>query len=129
MKTRKYNLFLLGICAFAFQSTAQTKKIASASASHSLGDSNPFSNETVSDNLGVIMDYQRFNNEKFNTYVTEIPEHYNPDNSKEQRDIMRKLNLYGLNTCNEETDMLATRLQATGFDNKNYLNIYLIKKL
>ena len=70
-----------------------------------------------------------FNREKFNTYVTEIPEHYNPDNSKEQRDLMRKLNLFGLNTCNDETDALAKKLQATGFENKNYLNIYLTKKI
>lgn len=63
MKTRKYILILLGICAFAFQSSAQTKKIASASASHALSD--PFRNETISDNLGAIMDYERFNNEEF----------------------------------------------------------------
>lgn len=71
-----------------------------------------------------------FNKLKFNTYVTEIPEHYNPDNNKVQRDLIRKLNHLGVSgNITKETDTLAKELQATGYTKKRFLNMYLIKKL
>ncbi|WZE63562.1 replication initiation protein [Maribacter phage Panino] len=71
-----------------------------------------------------------FNNEKFNTYVQEVPEDFNPDNSREQRDIIRKLSNYGMRgVCNEETDALAKQLMQTGYEKKEFLNIYLIEKI
>lgn len=71
-----------------------------------------------------------FNREKFNTYVAEVPEDFNPDNTKEQRSILRKLSNYGIRgTVNGETDRLAKELIATGYTNKNLLNTYLIQKL
>lgn len=71
-----------------------------------------------------------FNREKFNTYVLEVPEDFNPDNSQEQRTIIRELSNYGMRgVCNEETDALAKELMATGYDKKTFLNTYLIEKI
>lgn len=71
-----------------------------------------------------------FNKEKFNNYVLEVPEDFNPDNSKEQRSIIRKLGNYGMRgECNNETDALAKQLMKTGYDKKEFLNIYLTKKI
>ena len=71
-----------------------------------------------------------FNREKFNTYVQEVPEDWNPDNSKEQRAIIRELSNFGMRgVCNEETDALAKKLMATGYTKKKLLNTYLIEKI
>lgn len=71
-----------------------------------------------------------FNREKFNTYVAEVPEDWNPDNSQEQRTIIRELSNFGMRgVCNEETDTLAKKLMATGYDKKAFLNTYLIEKI
>lgn len=70
-----------------------------------------------------------FNRQKFNSYVIEVPEDYNPDNTREQREIIRQLSHFGMRgIVNEETDTLAKKLQATGYSNKKLLNTYLIKK-
>lgn len=71
-----------------------------------------------------------FNKEKFNSYVAEIPEDYNPDNSKEQRELIRQLNNLGATgQCNAETDKLAKELMKTGYTKKQFLNMYLINKI
>jgi len=71
-----------------------------------------------------------FNREKFNNYADEVPEDFNPDNSKEQRAIIRKLSSFGMRAiCNEETDMLANELMETGYSKKEFLNLYLMEKL
>lgn len=71
-----------------------------------------------------------FNREKFNTYVLEIPEDWNPDNSREQREILRELSNYGMRGIrNEETDKLAKKLMQTGYKKKEVLNLYLTKKI
>ena len=71
-----------------------------------------------------------FNKEKFHSYVEELPEVWNPDNSKEQRDLLRQLSNYGVRgTCNAETDTLAKKLMALGYKKKQVLNQYLIDKI
>lgn len=71
-----------------------------------------------------------FNKEKFNTYVLEVPEDFNPDNTKAQRTIIRELSNYGMRgLCNETTDKLAKELMKTGYNKKEFLNTYLIEKI
>jgi uncharacterized phage protein (TIGR02220 family) len=71
-----------------------------------------------------------FNKEKFNTYVLEVPEDFNPDNSQAQRVIIRELSNFGMRgVCNEETDKLAKQLMETGYAKKEFLNTYLIEKI
>lgn len=69
-----------------------------------------------------------FNKSKFTSYIFELPETLNPENTKEQRDLIRKLNNFGT-VCNEETDKVAKELMAIGYTNKRYLNLYLIEKI
>ncbi len=71
-----------------------------------------------------------FNKEKFNTYVLEVPEDFNPDNSQAQRTIIRELTNYGIRgVCNKDTDKLAKKLMETGYNKKTFLNTYLIEKI
>jgi len=68
-----------------------------------------------------------FNKEKFQTYVTQLPEELNPVNTKEQRELIRKLNIFGVRGIkNEETDQLARELRDTGFEREDYLKRFLI---
>lgn len=67
-----------------------------------------------------------FNRTKFNSYVFELPENYNPDNSKEQRLIIKELNSFGMRGIkNEETDRLAKELIRAGYQKKDFLNMFL----
>lgn len=71
-----------------------------------------------------------FGRQNFNNYVLEIPEDFNPDNSQEQRTILRELSNYGMRgICNEETDKLAKQLIKAGYKKKEVLNLYLTKKI
>ena len=71
-----------------------------------------------------------FNKEKFNNYVLEIPEDYNPDNTKKQRLLLKKLSNFGVRgVCNKQTDEIAKELIATGYSNNELLNTYLINKI
>lgn len=71
----------------------------------------------------------------FVRYLSEVQEKL-PDwsakfmSTKDQRAIMKKLNGFGIrNICNEETDALAKELMGLGYDNKEFLNLYLIEKI
>lgn len=51
-------------------------------------------------------------------------------NTSKQRELIRELNSYGVKAIvNEETDRLAKELMSTGYDNKPFLNMYLIQKI
>lgn len=59
----------------------------------------------------------------FARYVAEVPEEYKPENTKEQRRLLRELNYYIVtgerdDTCRE----LVEQLKATGYDKPNILN-------
>lgn len=58
----------------------------------------------------------------FERYLAEVPEEGNPQNTKEQRDILKKLNYYIVTgERNEETNRLVEQLKATGYDKQNIL--------
>jgi uncharacterized phage protein (TIGR02220 family) len=71
-----------------------------------------------------------FNRTKFTSYVFEIPENYNPDNSKEQRGIITELNKFGMRGVkNDETDRLAKELIKAGYQKKDFLNMFLKQRI
>ena len=71
-----------------------------------------------------------FNRTKFTSYVFEIPENYNPDNSKEQRGIITELNKFGMRGVkNDETDRLAKELIKAGYQKKDFLNMFLKERI
>lgn len=58
----------------------------------------------------------------FERYVAEIPEQINPQNSKKQREILRKLNRFIITgERNEETKQLVEELKSTGYNKQNIL--------
>ena len=71
-----------------------------------------------------------FNRTKFTSYVFELPENYNPDNSKEQREIIKKLNSFGMRGIkNDESDRLAKELIKAGYEKKDFLNMFLKQRI
>lgn len=68
-----------------------------------------------------------FNREKFHSYIAELPEEINPENTKMQREIIRKLNSLALKGgATEETDRLAHELIDLGYNNEKYLSDFLL---
>lgn len=66
----------------------------------------------------------------FKKYVDALPEDFNPQNSKEQRELIKSLNKFGVRGIQDfTTDKLAKRLMDTGYDNRQFLNMYLNKKI
>jgi uncharacterized phage protein (TIGR02220 family) len=71
-----------------------------------------------------------FNRSKFTNYVFELPENYNPDNSKAQRAIITELNKFGMRGIkNDETDSLAKELIKAGYEKKDFLNMFLKQRI
>ena len=71
-----------------------------------------------------------FNRTKFTSYVFELPENYNPDNSLAQRTIIKELNKYGMRGIkNDETDRLAKGLIVIGYEKKDFLNMFLKQRI
>jgi uncharacterized phage protein (TIGR02220 family) len=74
-----------------------------------------------------------FVRKNFNNYLAEyghkIPK-MKAVTSDRQREIIKELNSYGVRAeINEETDRLAKELMSTGYQNKTFLNMYLIQKI
>jgi hypothetical protein len=62
--------------------------------------------------------------------VFELPENYNPDNSKAQRAIITELNKFGMRGIkNDETDSLAKELIKAGYEKKDFLNMFLKQRI
>ena len=71
--------------------------------------------------------------QNFARYLSEV-QVKKPDwkivSTDKQKRIIKELNSYGIKgQCNDETDALARELMATGYDRKNFLNLYLINKI
>ena len=74
-----------------------------------------------------------FTKGNFDKYLAENVHRIGTDyrvNDGRQREIIKELNSYGARgMANEETDKLATELLASGYNNKIFLNQYLIEKI
>lgn len=82
------------------------------------------------DTLKFVRASTLFRPKNFPIYLAEVPENWNPENTKEQRDIINKLNTYGIRGIkNNETDKLAKQLIDTGYNRKDFLNLYLKEKI
>lgn len=49
--------------------------------------------------------------------------------TREQKAIIKELNSYGIRGATDETDALAKELMATGYNRKDFLNLYLKEKI
>lgn len=69
----------------------------------------------------------------FKRYLSEVQvkkPKWNVVSTKEQKAIIKELNSYGVRgECNDDTDKLAKELMATGYNKKEFLNLYLKEKI
>lgn len=68
-----------------------------------------------------------FRPKNFKQYVAEIPENINPQNTKEQRQLIKELNRFGVRgERNKTTDALARKLIAIGYKKKEFTDMFLL---
>jgi hypothetical protein len=74
-----------------------------------------------------------FRPKNFQKYLAEVEikkPKWNIVSTDDQRKIIKELNSYGVKgECNEETDALAKKLIKTGYNKKDFLNLYLLEKI
>lgn len=67
-----------------------------------------------------------FSSSNFKKYIAELPEDFNPENNKTQRELIRKLNVFAIRgEKNEETSRLLKELISTGYNNQEFIKTFL----